>query len=104
MAGHSKQASTKSPVQRRFARSQSHPPAYFIRLSVAQEIYVLVQYRHMSTQQAAEYVIHKEVASLKDGEGGVIVLDTGTAPVWSFNTLGMFRARQVQAPQIEVGK
>jgi isoaspartyl peptidase/L-asparaginase-like protein (Ntn-hydrolase superfamily) len=42
----------------------------------------------MSTQQAAEYVIHKEVASLKDGEGGVIVLDTRTAPVWSFNTSG----------------
>jgi beta-aspartyl-peptidase (threonine type) len=79
---------------------------YFIRLSVAREICALIQYRHMSTQQAATYVINKEVASLKGGEGGVIVLDTKTSPVWSFNTLGMFRARQVegQAPQIEVGK
>jgi L-asparaginase / beta-aspartyl-peptidase len=79
---------------------------YFIRLSVAKEISVLVQYRGMSPEQAASYVIHKEVASLKGGEGGVIVLDTKHDPSWSFNTLGMFRARQTEggAPQVEVGK
>ena len=79
---------------------------YFIRLSVAKEICVLVQYRGMSPEEAARYVINKEVGSLKGGEGGVIVLDTRGDPVWSFNTLGMFRARQTEggAPQIEVGK
>jgi beta-aspartyl-peptidase (threonine type) len=41
---------------------------------------------------------------LKGGEGGVIVLDTKSEPVWSFNTLGMFRARQVEggAPEVLV--
>jgi beta-aspartyl-peptidase (threonine type) len=79
---------------------------YFIRLAVAKEICVLVQYRGMPIQQAADYVIRKEVAALKGGEGGVIVLDATSEPVWSFNTLGMFRARQVEdsAAQIEVGK
>jgi beta-aspartyl-peptidase (threonine type) len=79
---------------------------YFIRLSVAKEICSLVQYRGWSIQQAADYVINKEVAALKGGEGGVIVLDTKSDPAWSFNTLGMFRARQVEggAAVIEVGK
>ena len=79
---------------------------YFIRLSVAKEICALVQYHGMSIQQAADYVINKEVAVLKGGEGGVIVLDTKTDPVWSFNTLGMFRARQTEGTpaEIQVGK
>lgn len=75
---------------------------YFIRLSVAKEICVLVQYKGMSTADAANYVIHKEVAALKGGEGGVIVLDRKSAPVWAFNTLGMFRARQVEGGTAEV--
>jgi beta-aspartyl-peptidase (threonine type) len=77
---------------------------YFIRLSVAKEICALVQYKGMSIQQAADFVINKEVAVLKGGEGGVIVLDTKSEPVWSFNTLGMFRARQVEggAPEVLV--
>jgi L-asparaginase / beta-aspartyl-peptidase len=79
---------------------------YFIRLSVAKEICALVQYQGMSTGEAAQHVIKEEVGKLKGGEGGVIVLDTKVDPVWSFNTLGMFRARQVEggAPQIEVRK
>ena len=77
---------------------------YFIRLSVAKEICSLVQYKGMSTADAANFVINKEVGVLKGGEGGVIVLDRTSSPVWSFNTLGMFRARQVQggAPEIQV--
>ena len=69
---------------------------YFIRLSVAKEICSLVQYKGMSTADAANFVINKEVGSLKGGEGGVIVLDRQSDPVWSFNTVGMFRARQVE--------
>jgi beta-aspartyl-peptidase (threonine type) len=78
---------------------------YFIRLSVAKEICVSIQYRGMSIEQAANHVIHDEVAKLKGGEGGVIVMDGKHDPVWSFNTLGMFRARQVEGrpAQIEVG-
>lgn len=77
---------------------------YFIRLSVAKEICALVQYRGKSIQEAANYVIHSEVGALKGGEGGVIVLDRKSDPTWSFNTLGMFRARQTegQAAEVEV--
>jgi len=79
---------------------------YFIRLAVAKEICSLVQYKGLSIQQAADYVINKEVAPLKGGEGGVIVLDGKSDPIWSFNTLGMFRARQTEGgvAVIEVGK
>ncbi|SRR5579884_4315814 len=69
---------------------------YFIRLAVAKEICALVQYRNFSVQQAADYVIQKEVGVLKGGEGGVIVLSTKEDPISSFNTLGMFRARQTE--------
>ena len=79
---------------------------YFIRLSVAKEICALVQYLGMPIAEAARLVIYEEVGKLKGGEGGVIVLDTKSDPIWSFNTLGMFRARQVQGgkPVVEVGK
>jgi beta-aspartyl-peptidase (threonine type) len=75
---------------------------YFIRLSVAKEICALVQYKRMSIADAADFVINKEVATLKGGEGGVIVLDQQNNPVWSFNTLGMFRARQVEGGSAEI--
>lgn len=79
---------------------------YFIRLSVAKEICALVQYRGMPVAEAAKHVIYDEVGKLKGGEGGVIVLDPKSEPVWNFNTLGMFRARQVEGGEavIEVGK
>ena len=75
---------------------------YFIRLAVAKEICSLVEYKGMSISDAAQFVIQHEVAALKGGEGGVIVLDGKNEPVWSFNTLGMFRARQVEGGTGEV--
>ena len=77
---------------------------YFIRLNAAKEICALVEYKGMSIKDAATYVIQKEVAALKGGEGGVIVLNRTSDPVWSYNTLGMFRARQIEgeAPEIQV--
>jgi L-asparaginase / beta-aspartyl-peptidase len=75
---------------------------YFIRLDAAKEICALVKMKGMSTSAAAEQVIRGEVAKLKGGEGGVIVLDQKSDPVWSYNTLGMFRARQVEGGTAEV--
>ncbi len=75
---------------------------YFIRLDVAKEICGLVKWKRMTTGAAAEHVIRDEVAKLKGGEGGVIVLDQKTDPVWAYNTLGMFRARQVEGGKPEV--
>jgi L-asparaginase / beta-aspartyl-peptidase len=75
---------------------------YFIRLDAAKEICGLVKWKGMTTTAAAEHVIRDEVAKLRGGEGGVIVLDQKTGPVWAYNTLGMFRARQVEGGQPEV--
>jgi L-asparaginase / beta-aspartyl-peptidase len=77
---------------------------YFIRLDAAKEICALVKMKGMTTSEAAEQVIRGEVAKLKGGEGGVIVLNQRSDPVWSYNTLGMFRARQIEGgkPEIEV--
>ena len=75
---------------------------YFIRLDAAKEICALVKMKGMTTNAAADQVIRGEVAKLKGGEGGVIVLDQKRDPVWSYNTLGMFRARQVEGGAAEV--
>lgn len=79
---------------------------YFIRFAVAKEICSLVKLRGMTIQAAADQVIRNEVGGLKGGEGGVIVLKHEGEPVWSFNTVGMFRARQIEgeAEQVEVGR
>jgi beta-aspartyl-peptidase (threonine type) len=49
-------------------------------------------------------MIHSELPALKGGEGGVIVIAPTGDPVWSSNTLGMFRAQEVEnrAPDIRV--
>ncbi len=77
---------------------------YFIRLNLARRVCDLVEFRGMTVQAAADTVIQQELPALKGGEGGVIVLRGAGEPVWSFNTLGMFRARAVEggAAEIEV--
>jgi L-asparaginase / beta-aspartyl-peptidase len=75
---------------------------YFIRLDAAKEICALVKLKNMSTNAAATHVIRDEVAKLKGGEGGVIVLSRISDPEWSYNTLGMFRARQVEGGAAEI--
>ena len=74
---------------------------YFIRLTLAREICTLVQ-EGKSPQQAADQMIHTELPALKGGEGGVIVMTPSGQPIWSSNTLGMFRAREVEGSEPEV--
>jgi beta-aspartyl-peptidase (threonine type) len=74
---------------------------YFIRLGVAREVCNLVAFKGMSLQQAADQVIHQELEALH-GDGGVIGLTPDGQMVWSFNTPGMFRARQTEGGQVEV--
>ncbi|HZP06184.1 MAG TPA: isoaspartyl peptidase/L-asparaginase [Terracidiphilus sp.] len=76
---------------------------YFIRLTLAREICTLIE-EGRTPQEAADRMIHTELPALKGGEGGVIVLAPNGDPVWSFNTLGMFRAREEEghAPEIDV--
>ncbi len=74
---------------------------YFIRLGVAREICNLVAFKGMPLQQAADQVIHKELEALH-GDGGVIAIAPDGQFAWSFNTPGMFRARQVEGGKVEV--
>ena len=69
---------------------------YFIRLNLARSICDLVEYKGMTVQAAADEELHTVLPMLKGGEGGVIVIAPGQDPVWSFNTVGMFRARMVE--------
>ena len=76
---------------------------YFIRLTLARQVCTLVE-QGQPPQQAADHMIHSELPALKGGEGGVIVIAPSGNPVWSSNTLGMFRAREEEGndPDIQV--
>lgn len=74
---------------------------YFIRLGVAREICNLVFFKGMPVQKAADEVIHKELEALH-GDGGVIALTPDGQMAWSFNTPGMYRARQAEGGKAEV--
>ena len=75
------------------------------RLTVAREVCALVQLKGMKLQQAADEVIHKELEALH-GDGGVIAVAPDGEMAWSFNTSGMFRARQAEGgkPEIHIYK
>jgi L-asparaginase / beta-aspartyl-peptidase len=76
---------------------------YFIRLTLARQVCTLVE-QGQTPQQAADRMIHSELPALKGGEGGVIVMAPIGEPVWSSNTLGMFRAKEEEgsSPDIHV--
>ncbi|HVU48284.1 MAG TPA: isoaspartyl peptidase/L-asparaginase [Terracidiphilus sp.] len=76
---------------------------YFIRLTLAREVCTLVE-EGKTPQHAADEMIHHQLPALKGGEGGVIVVAPAGYPVWSSNTLGMFRAREEEghAPEVYV--
>jgi beta-aspartyl-peptidase (threonine type) len=69
---------------------------------VAREVCNLVLFKGMPLQQAADEVIHKELEALH-GDGGIIAITPDGQMAWSYNTPGMFRARQVEGGKIEVG-
>ena len=75
---------------------------YFIRLGVAREVCNLVLFKGMTLQQAADQVIHNELEALH-GDGGVIAIAPDGQQAWSFNTPGMFRARQAEGGKLEIG-
>ncbi|MBI1265014.1 MAG: isoaspartyl peptidase/L-asparaginase [Alphaproteobacteria bacterium] len=66
---------------------------YFIRLAVAARICARIELAGEDGQTAADAVIQDELTAL-GGDGGVVMLHDG-APLWSFNTSGMYRAAQV---------
>jgi beta-aspartyl-peptidase (threonine type) len=74
---------------------------YFIRLGVAREVCNLVRFKGLPLQQAADEVIHKELDALH-GDGGIIAIAPDGEMAWSFNTPGMYRARQAEGGKVEV--
>jgi beta-aspartyl-peptidase (threonine type) len=74
---------------------------YFIRYTVAREICALVQYKGLALQQAADEILQKRLAPIH-GDGGVIAVAPDGQMAWSFNTSGMFRARQSEGGPIEL--
>jgi len=75
---------------------------YFIRLGVAREVCNLVYFKGLTLQQAADQVIHKELEAL-GGDGGLIAITPDGQLAWSFNTAGMYRARQTEGGKLEIG-
>lgn len=63
---------------------------YYIRTVAAHEICMRVAEMHQPLQDAAEYVINKEIPKL-GGDGGAIVLGSDGTFATPFNTDGMFR-------------
>ncbi|MGD1148141.1 MAG: isoaspartyl peptidase/L-asparaginase [Thermoanaerobaculaceae bacterium] len=75
---------------------------YFIRFTVARTICALVQYKGMSLQEAADEVVQKDLSAIH-GEGGVVALTPDGQLAWSFNTLGMFRAKLKEGGTPQIG-
>ncbi len=75
---------------------------YFIRLTVASRICSLVQYTHVTLQQAMDQVVQKDLIAIH-GDGGVIGLTPDGQMAWSFNTPGMFRGKLVEGGSIQLG-
>lgn len=76
---------------------------YFIRLTVARTICALVQYQGMSLQAAADRVVKIDLPKIGGPDtGGVIAATVDGQLVWSFNTTGMYRARQAEGGKAEI--
>ena len=75
---------------------------FFIRLGVARAVCDLVYFRNLPLQQAVDQVIQKDLSALH-GDGGVIAIAPDGQMAWSFNTPGMFRARQSEGSAVQMG-
>ncbi|MEM7039997.1 MAG: isoaspartyl peptidase/L-asparaginase [Bacteroidota bacterium] len=63
---------------------------YFIRYAVAHDISAAMEYKGISVQEAADWVIQEKLVKA-GGTGGVIGLDAAGNVMMSFNTAGMYR-------------
>lgn len=66
---------------------------FFIRLTIARTVCSLVEYKGMKLDAAADDVMQRQLTALH-GEGGIIAVTPDGQLTWSFNTTGMYRARQ----------
>ncbi len=64
---------------------------FFIRNVVAYDVAALLEYKNLSLDSAARYVIHEKLEA-QNGRGGLIAVDKSGNITMPFNTEGMFRA------------
>lgn len=76
---------------------------FFIRNVVAYDISALMEYKHLSLQQAAAYVVNEKLKK-QDAEAGVIAVDTMGNYCMTFNTPGMYRGAVTarMKPKVEI--
>lgn len=63
---------------------------YFIRYSVAHDVWALMSYKGLSVGEAADFVVNKKLVE-KGGEGGLIAVDKNGNIALAFNSEGMYR-------------
>lgn len=63
---------------------------YFIRSVVAHDVSALMEYKGMSVQEAAEFVVMDKLVKM-GGDGGLIAMDRKGTITMPFNTSGMYR-------------
>jgi L-asparaginase / beta-aspartyl-peptidase len=73
---------------------------YFMRAVTAYDLSVLMEYRGMSLQAAADQVIYKTLGDL-GGLGGLVAIDRNGAIALPFNTPGMYRGFYLAGGQPE---
>ncbi|WP_248724434.1 isoaspartyl peptidase/L-asparaginase family protein [Seonamhaeicola sp. ML3] len=78
---------------------------YFMRGMVAYDISALMEYKHLSLEDAAKDVIQNKLPKLGDGKGngGIIAVDHSGNMVMEFNTPGMFRATMNDKGELYIG-
>jgi len=64
---------------------------FFIRYAVAYDISALIEYKKMSLNEAADFVINEKL-KMAGGDGGIIAVDKNGNIAMIFNTPGMYRA------------
>jgi L-asparaginase / beta-aspartyl-peptidase len=74
---------------------------YFLRLAVAHDISAMMEYGHVTLEDAAHEVIMEKLAKL-GGTGGVIGLDARGEIIMTFNTEGMYRGYRKQGEDSKV--
>jgi beta-aspartyl-peptidase (threonine type) len=73
----------------------------FIRAVASYDVSCLMEYRHLSLQEAMDIVVNQKLTSLK-GEGGMIGVDAHGHHAMVFNSAGMYRAFKNSRGETEV--
>lgn len=74
---------------------------YFIRKVVAYDVAAMMEYKKISLEEAASYIVHEKLVEF-GGSGGIIGLDKDANIVMPFNTKGMYRGYKKSTGEMEV--